>query len=55
MNTQKILELLGTTSDKKMETLKREMTFPATAEESANDLLNAELYGTKKSATDHQI
>ena len=37
MNTQKILELLGTTSDKKMETLKREMTFPATAEESAND------------------
>lgn len=50
MNTQKILELLGTTSDKKMETLKREMTFPATAEESANDLLNAELYGTKKAA-----
>lgn len=52
MNTQKILELLGTTSDKKMETLKREMTFPATAEESANDLLNAELYGTRKSATE---
>lgn len=54
MNTQKILELLGTTSDKKMETLKREMTFPATAEESANDLLNAELYGTKKSATESE-
>ena len=52
MNTQKILELLGTTSDEKMETLKREMTFPATAEESANDLLNAELYGTRKSATE---
>lgn len=52
MNTQKILELLGTTSDKKMETLKREMTFPATAEESANELLNAELYGTRKSATE---
>ena len=52
MNTQKILELLGTTSDKKMETLKREMTFPATAEESANDLLNAELYGTKKAAVE---
>lgn len=52
MNTQKILELLGTTSDKKMQTLKREMTFPATAEESANDLLNAELYGTRKSATE---
>lgn len=52
MNTQKILELLGTTSDKKMETLKREMSFPATAEESANDLLNAELYGTRKSATE---
>lgn len=54
MNTQKILELLGTTSDKKMETLKREMSFPATAEESANDLLNAELYGTKKSATESE-
>lgn len=52
MNTQKILELLGTTSDKKMETLKREMSFPATAEESANDLLNAELYGTKKAAVE---
>ena len=52
MNTQKILELLGTTSDEKMATLKRELTFPATAEESANDLLNAELYGTKKSATE---
>lgn len=52
MNTQKILELLGTTSDKKMETLKRELTFPATAEESANDLLNAELYGVKKAAVE---
>ena len=52
MNTQKILELLGTTSDEKMATLKRELTFPATAEESANDLLNAELYGTKRSATE---
>lgn len=52
MNTQKILELLGTTPDKKMQTLKREMSFPATAEESANDLLNAELYGTKKAAVE---
>lgn len=52
MNTQKILELLGTTSEKKMNTLKRELSFPATAEESANDLLNAELYGIKKAAVE---
>ena len=50
MNTQKILELLGTTPASKMETLRREETFPVCAEESANEMLNAELFGTSKPA-----
>lgn len=51
MNTEKILELLGTTPKQKMETLHRqESGVIVSAEESANDLLNAELFGTKRKA-----
>ncbi|MCM1323034.1 MAG: hypothetical protein NC218_02510 [Acetobacter sp.] len=52
MNTQKILELLGTTSAQKMETLRRQESFPVCAEESANEMLNAELFGTTKPRVD---
>lgn len=45
MNTSRILELLGTTSADKMNTLRKEETFSKCAEESANEMLNAELFG----------
>ena len=49
MNTEKILQLLGTTPQNKMETLHRmEEKILVSAEESANDLLNADLFGPKK-------
>lgn len=48
MNTSKILELLGTTPAKKLNTLHKEESFPVCSEESANEMLNADLFGTKK-------
>lgn len=45
MNTEKILALLGTTPANKLETARRiEAKIPLSACESANDLLNSELY-----------
>lgn len=46
MNTQRILELLGTTSEEKLSTLRREERFPVSGETSANEMLNADLFGT---------
>lgn len=49
MNVEKILSLMGTTPESKLETARRlEMHIPISACESANDLLNAELFGTPK-------
>ena len=46
MNTRKILELMGLTSAPKMRALERMESFPVSAEESANEMLNRELFGT---------
>lgn len=45
MNTRKILELMGLTSAPKMRALERMESFPTTGEESANEMLNKELFG----------
>lgn len=47
MNTQKILELLGTTPKQKLNTLQRQEDFPVSTEMTANEMLNADLYGTR--------